>query len=75
MKIPMDRLAPETLLALMEEFITREGTDYGETELELPEKVKRLHQQIASGKVVIVFDEVSESVLLLTAEAYRETLA
>ena len=28
-KIPVDRLTPETLQSVVEEFITREGTDYG----------------------------------------------
>jgi len=34
-RIPCDQLEPDILRALAEEFITREGTDYGEFEVSL----------------------------------------
>lgn len=53
-------------MGLIEEFITRDGTDYGEQEIALEHKVKQIERQLASGDVVIVFDPASESVSLLT---------
>jgi uncharacterized protein len=73
MIIPYQQLSPEALNGLIEEFITREGTDYGEEEITLARKVKQVERQLASGEVVIVFDPTSESVSLLTrrdAEIY-----
>ncbi len=53
-------------MGLIEEFITRDGTDYGEQEIALEHKVKQIERQLAGGDVVIVFDPASESVSLLT---------
>lgn len=66
MIIPYQQLSHEALIGLIEEFITREGTDYGEQEIALEHKVKQVERQLASGDVVIVFDPASESVSLLT---------
>ena len=66
MIIPYQQISPEALQGLIEEFITREGTDYGETEFSLAQKVKQIEQQLARGDVVIVFDPASESVSILT---------
>jgi uncharacterized protein len=39
MDIPADQLKPELLRSIAEEFVTREGTDYGDMEVSLDEKV------------------------------------
>jgi len=66
MIIPYQQLSHEALIGLIEEYITRDGTDYGEQEIALDHKVKQIERQLASGDVVIVFDPASESVSLLT---------
>jgi uncharacterized protein len=66
MIIPYKQLSPEALQGLIEEFITREGTDYGEIEFSLSQKVKQVELQLARGEVVIVFDVATESVSILT---------
>ena len=38
-EVPWDRLAPETLRQVIESFVHREGTDYGEQEASLERKV------------------------------------
>lgn len=65
MIIPPERLTTEALRGIVQSFITREGTDYGESELTIEGKTDRLMPQILSGDVVIVFDEESQSVNLL----------
>ena len=72
MQIPWQRLSPDALRGLIEEFITREGTDYGESEVELDEKVLQVERQIKRGEVVIVFDAVLQNTSLLTRQAARE---
>lgn len=72
MIIPHHRLSADVLQAIMEEYISREGTDYGADELSLQQKVERLLPQVKSGEVLIVFDEISESVQLVSKHDYRE---
>lgn len=50
-----------TLRAVLEDFCTRDGTDYGRTELTLEQKVDLLAAQLASGGACLVFDAVSET--------------
>jgi len=42
MNIPFEELAVETLTAIIEEFISREGTDYGVHEISLEKKVQQV---------------------------------
>ena len=66
MIIPYQQLSPEALKGLMEEFITREGTDYGHETPSLVQKVAQVERQLAAGDVVIVFEPATESVSLVT---------
>ena len=66
MIIPHEQLSPDALRGLIEEFITRDGTDYGEQEISLAQKVQQVERQMARGDVVIIFDAATESVSLLT---------
>lgn len=65
--VPADALEREVLRALIEEFVTRDGTDYGESERSLAAKVLDVEQQLDSGEVVIAFDPENESVNLVRA--------
>ena len=71
MIIPYQQISPEALQGLIEEFITREGTDYGEVEFSLTQKVKQVEQQLARGDIVIAFDVSTESVSILTKHDAR----
>ncbi len=53
-------LSAEALRGLVEEFITREGTEYGHREFSLDDKVRQVERQLASGEVKIVVDHVEE---------------
>jgi len=61
MQVPHDMLAPETLRNLVESFVAREGTDYGEHEVSLDAKVRQVTRQLERGEAVLVFDEASET--------------
>lgn len=68
-EVPVDAIAPDVLQALLEEFVTRDGTDYGERERSLEEKVATLRASLARGDARIVFDPATESVtVVLTRE-------
>ncbi|MCL9775597.1 MULTISPECIES: YheU family protein [Vibrio] len=62
MIIPWQQIAPETLDNLIQEFVLREGTDYGESEFSLADKLAHVRGQLESGEAVIVFSELHETV-------------
>lgn len=56
----------------MEEFITREGTDYGEVETPLEEKVEAIMKQLRAGKVAIFFDPSTETCNIVPVEEWKK---
>jgi uncharacterized protein YheU (UPF0270 family) len=71
MQIPVDRLDPETLTRVIEEFVSREGTDYGQFNPDILVKVEGIRRKLKSGEAVLCYDEVSETCHILSREAYR----
>jgi len=71
MKIPYQELADATLTAIIEEFITREGTDYGDYEYSLEQKVTQVKRQLHRGEVCVSYDPQTQSCQLLAAEECR----
>ena len=67
--VPHSELAAELLYAVVESFVLREGTDYGERELSLAEKVARVLAQLKKGDANIVFDPESESVSIVQSRS------
>ena len=67
-KIPYDQLSPEALQGVIEEFVTRDGTDYGEVEVPLGTKIAQVLAQLKSGNAVIVFDQETESCTVLRSD-------
>ena len=72
-EIPPSRLPAETLHNLLQEYASRDGTDYGEREASLDEKVAQLQQQLRSGGLRLLYDSAGEHWDLVTAEQ-AETL-
>jgi len=60
MEVPYQQLSPDALRGLIEEFVTRYGTDNGDLST-LDEKVEQVFEQLKGGEAVIVFDEDSET--------------
>ena len=67
-EVTVTRLDEPVLQALLEEFASRDGTDYGERELTLEEKVGNLRRQLESGELLLVFHGPSESWDLVQTE-------
>lgn len=74
MLIPWQQLNAETLQRLIESYVLREGTDYGDEEVSLAEKTAAVLQQIQQGQVLILYSELHESVDLLTKHQYQQLL-
>ncbi len=56
-----DDLFPEALRGLVEEFVTRDGTDYGAVERGVEEKIAQVLAQLRSGEARLVFDPQTET--------------
>ena len=56
-----DQLSPGALRGLVEEYVTREGTDYGHSDWSLEDKVAQVFRQLDQGEARIVFDLDLES--------------
>ncbi|PIJ51217.1 hypothetical protein BL250_06015 [Erwinia sp. OLTSP20] len=70
MIIPWQQLDAETLNNLLEAFVLREGTDYGEQERSLAQKVEDVRRQLENGEVVLVWSELHESVNIMPQKSF-----
>jgi len=61
LNISYDKLSPDTLRAIIEEFVTREGTDYGEIEVPFEQKISQVQKELISGKVIILYDKKDQT--------------
>lgn len=65
-EVPYTALTADVLAAVLESFVLREGTDYGERELPLEDKVTRLRRLLECGDAQIVYDPATDSVDIVT---------
>ena len=72
MLIPWQDLSPETLENLIESFVLREGTDYGEHERTLEQKTADVKRQLQCGEAVLVWSELHETVNIMPRSQFRE---
>jgi len=70
-EIPWDRLSPGALRGVIEEFVTREGTEYGAHDVELETKVREVQRQLERGEVIVLFHGKTQSVNLVHARELR----
>lgn len=74
-QIPLDTLAPETLRAMLEEYATRDGTDYGLVETALHTRCEQLGRQLSAGTLRLLYDLDSETWDLVDGERAAALLA
>jgi len=68
MEIPHNQVPEQTLLAIIGEFISREGTDYGHREYTLDEKVEKVKSQLLNGEIKLMFDSETSSCNLVKVD-------
>lgn len=75
-EIPVDRLTAEVLDALIEEFVTRDGTDYGAVERSVEDKKSQVLRQLTSGEAMVTFDtETQDTNIVLVRDLAQPTEA
>lgn len=62
MLIPIDAIAHDTLINIIESFVLQEGTEYGEEDVSLTDKVATVLAQLQSGEACLVYSELHESI-------------
>ena len=68
-EIPHRELSEAALRGVVESFVLREGTDYGQRAYSIEEKIAAVMRQLDSGEAVIVFDPDSETVSIVAASS------
>jgi uncharacterized protein YheU (UPF0270 family) len=66
-KIPLDSISPDALAGIIEDYITREGTDYGHHAYSFTDKCSQVMAALTSGKAVITFDPVTATTTIVEA--------
>lgn len=67
--IPHRQLSPEALTGLIEEFVTRDGTDSGYTRGSLAENVAMVRRQLDAGQALVVFDDRAKTCNIIPSKA------
>ena len=68
MEVPYTELSNETLHAVIEEFVSREGTDYGDAEYSFADKTEQVLLQLKRGEIRLFFDKESGTCNLVKKE-------
>lgn len=66
--IPVKKLSAQALKGVIEEFITRHGTDYGVQEAALETKFRQVKSKLQDGSAVLVFDDETETTNIFLAD-------
>lgn len=66
--VPHDELSAEALRAVIESFVLREGTDYGERDIAHDAKVAQVMRQLERGEARILFDPLDSSITIVRIE-------
>ena len=72
MIVPWQQINADTLNHLLEEFASRDGTDYGAYETSLADKVSQLQLQLTQKQILVVYSELHESINIVPAEQFTE---
>lgn len=70
MIVPWQNINTDTLNHLLEEFASRDGTDYGAYETSLEDKVGQLKVQLQQKRIVVVYSELHKSVNIVSADQF-----
>ena len=70
-EVPYAEMPAELLHAVVESFVLREGTDYGEKEFSLEAKVDGVIRQLKKGEAKIIFDPTTDSVTIAVSRSSK----
>jgi uncharacterized protein YheU (UPF0270 family) len=74
-EVPATKLSEQALAGIIENFIVREGTDYGAVEISYEKKCEQIRRQIDRGDIKIIYDQSTDTISLITERDYKRLLA
>ena len=66
-RIPVNRLSPDALQGVIEEFISRDSTDHGELEVPRDTIFRQVKDKLETGSAVLIFDDETETTNIFLA--------
>lgn len=69
-EIPFERLEESALDGIINDFVLREGTDYGSTEYSLETKIEQVKNALKKGSAKVFFDPHTETCTILTSNQW-----
>jgi len=60
-QIPWQSLSESALQGVIEEFVTREGTEYGNAEVSVEAKCRQVRKQLETGEAIITFSDEDQT--------------
>lgn len=66
-RIPWESLSDEALQGVLEEFVSREGTEYGASDVPLETKCLEVKKQLQKGEAYITWNEEDQSCSIIAA--------
>ncbi len=70
--IPCDSLESDTLVNILEDIVTRDGTDYGDYHVTLEQKCQQAIKMIQDKQAFLIFDTESETIKLIDKDQLRQ---
>lgn len=61
LEIPLERIPPETLARMLEEFVTREWSELADGGYTLEQKREQVGEQLRNRRAMIVYDQATET--------------
>ncbi|MDF1551408.1 MAG: YheU family protein [Deferrisomatales bacterium] len=66
--VPHRQLSPEALRGVVEEFVTRDGTDYGDRWVPLEDRVQQVLDLLRQGAATLLFERETGRTHLVAAQ-------
>jgi len=70
--IPHDSLELHTLINILEDIVTRDGTDYGDYHVTLEQKCQQAIKMLNDKQAFLIFDTESETTKLINKDQLRQ---
>jgi uncharacterized protein YheU (UPF0270 family) len=64
--IPFEALSTDALDGVIDDYVNREGTDYGHRDFDLQQKRDAVRRQLASGRAVITYDTSTQTTTIVS---------
>ena len=69
--IPFGALSADAQLGVIDDYVNREGTDYGHREIDLAQKRDAVRRALTSGRAIITYDPSSRTTTIVVKDALR----